>query len=75
MASFFLQYKKKFFTALSRMFLVLLEFIRRKGRRRGSLFRGNEAAQQGRYEEAMEYYDRVLAIEPDATRISGQVNY
>ncbi|MDP8903054.1 MAG: tetratricopeptide repeat protein, partial [Thermoproteota archaeon] len=25
--------------------------------------RGNEAAQQGRYEEAIEYYDRALAID------------
>jgi tetratricopeptide (TPR) repeat protein len=28
-------------------------------------FRGNNAYQQGRYEEAIEYFDRVLAIDPD----------
>ncbi len=28
-------------------------------------FRGNNAYQQGRYEEAIEYFDRVLAIDPN----------
>jgi tetratricopeptide (TPR) repeat protein len=37
--------------------------------------RGNEAAQQGRYEEAIEYLDRALAIDSDATKLSGEVDY